>query len=132
MRDFERAVKNGTPLLWPFLYLSHDALQSGELRRCLDMAQQAIVRTHAPALRANLMEWMAIAIAKLELAPRNRTSVALMQEAQAVNPLNERIAANLKALLDGSPPKGLQVANDTSPREAMKDFSRELPLVLVA
>jgi tetratricopeptide (TPR) repeat protein len=122
LRDFERAVKKGTPLLWPYLYLAHDALQSGEFRRCLDMVQQAMARTRAPVLRANLMEWMAIA--SLELAPGSKTSVALLQEAQAANPLSDRIAANLQDLLAGKPAAGLRVANDTSPREAMKGFSR--------
>ncbi|MEO7330670.1 MAG: hypothetical protein ABI193_18995, partial [Minicystis sp.] len=126
LRDFERAVNKGTPLPWPYLYLAHDALQSSELRRCLDMAQQAMVRTRAPILRANLMEWMAIA--SFELAPGSKTSVALMQEAQAFNPLSVRIAANLQDLLAGKPAAGLRVANDTSPREAMTGFSSELRL----
>lgn len=126
LRDFERAVKKGTPLLWPYLYLAHDALQSGEFRRCLDMAQQAIARTRAPVLRANLMEWMAIA--SLELAPGSKTSIALLQEAQVANPLSDRIAANLQDRLADKPAASLRVANDTSPREAMKGFSRELRL----
>ncbi|EYF01210.1 Hypothetical protein CAP_8551 [Chondromyces apiculatus DSM 436] len=123
LRDFERAVTKGTPLLWPYLYLAHDALQSGELRRCRDMAQQALARTRAPVLRANLMEW--IAIASLKLAPGNKTSVGLLQDAQAINPLSDRIAANLQDLLAGKPAAGLRVANDTSPREAMKDFIKD-------
>jgi tetratricopeptide (TPR) repeat protein len=126
LRDFERAVKKGTPLLWPYLYLAHDALESGEFRRCLDMAEHALARTRAPVLRANLMEWMAIA--SIELAPGSKTSIALMRDAQTVNPLSERIAANLKDLLAGKPPDGLRVANDTSPREAMERLSRELQL----
>jgi hypothetical protein len=88
------------------------------------MAQQAMVRTGTLVLRANLMEWMAIA--SLALAPGSKRSVALLQEAQAANPLSDRIAANLQDLLAGKPAAGLQLVNDTSPREAMKDFSKEL------
>lgn len=124
LRDFERAVKKGTPLLWPYLYLAHDALQSGEFRRCLDMSQQAMARTRAPVLRANLMEWMAIA--SLVLSPGSKMSVALLQDAQAANPLSDRIAANLQDLIAGKPAGSLRVANDTSSQEARKDFSREL------
>jgi tetratricopeptide (TPR) repeat protein len=124
LRDFERAVKKGTPLPWPYLYLAHDALESGEFRRCLEMAESALARTRAPVLRANLMEWKAIA--SMRLVPGSKTSIALMQDAQTFNPLSERIAANLKNLLAGKPRDDLSVANDTSPREAMEAFSREL------
>lgn len=126
LRDFERAVQKGTPLVWPYFYLAHDALQGGEYRRCIDLAKDALLRTRAPVLRANLIEWMAIA--SMELSPDSRASVELMQDAQTANPLSDRIAGNLQGLIAGKHGEGLSVANDTSSSEAIEGLSREMRL----
>jgi len=126
LRDFERAATTGTPLVWPYLYLAYDALQSGEPARGLAMAREAKKRTQAPALLANLVEWEAIAAALQGGA--SAETIQLLQEAQAFNPFSDRISANLQAMIASEPAGAMRVANDTSPRDARERFSEELRL----
>jgi hypothetical protein len=97
--------------------LAYDAVSSGELVRGIEMAHKAFKRTGDVRLRANLLEWCAIASARKD--GRSAESVALLQEAQAFAPFNERIGANLERLMAGGEAlRDLAVANDTTPREA--------------
>ncbi len=117
---------DGAPLVWPYLYLAYDALQSGEPARGLAMAREAKKRTNVQALLANLVEWETIAAALQGGA--SAETIQLLQEAQAFNPFSDRIAANLHAMIAGEPAGAMRVANDTSSSDARERFREELRL----
>jgi tetratricopeptide (TPR) repeat protein len=60
VRDFENAVQRGSPLVWSYFYLAHDALLSDRFDLCLDICTRALRLPASSEVQANLLEWMAI------------------------------------------------------------------------
>jgi tetratricopeptide (TPR) repeat protein len=115
--DFTRAADKGSVLVWPFFYLAKHAVQRGDHERCLDLVAAALPRARDSRMRANLFEWNAIALRALNRDDEARQSA---EEAQLLEPFNERISKNVDAINRRVPPAELEVVADLSTREAMR------------
>ena len=91
-RDFDAAVKSGTQIVWPFLFLALQALRERRWLVAERLAQAG--GAHAPSgpLRAQLFEWEAIAAASLQRD--SRLVRMLFERAAAENPFELRIRRN--------------------------------------
>jgi tetratricopeptide (TPR) repeat protein len=94
--DFELAVRNGCPVVWPYYYLAHDYLVSGRFEECRAMCERG---AHVPApdsVRSELAEWKAISQAHLGFPiDMVRTS---FEDALRLDPSNDRARRNLSLL----------------------------------
>lgn len=118
--DFEQAISLGTPLPWPYIFLVKSLLESGQADRGLDLVEKALLHVQSDKTRANLLELKGIALAYLGL---KNDSLNVLWDADALSPLNSRIARNITTVKEGKPPTVLEVEIDTSPREALKTAS---------
>lgn len=93
LQDFGEAVKAGTVLVWPFLYLAYDAALHGRWHELAVHAHGGARRVRSGPFRARLLEWSAIAAANLG-APSDRVKV-LLDAALSEDPSDPTIRANL-------------------------------------
>ena len=63
--DFETAIQNGTPLVWPYVMLAHHHLISGRFEECRKLCERALSIGGSAAVMSEVFEWMAIAQAQL-------------------------------------------------------------------
>ncbi len=106
VRDLERALLQDTPLVWPYFYLAHHSLVTARYQHCLYYCRAALVRKASDPVKADLLEWQAIAIAEtngsiaevlanldaaLRLAPGNRRIEE--NKAEVTRALNARAPA---------------------------------------
>jgi len=125
--DLQIAVANETPLDWPYFFLAHHFLVMGNYRNCLAMCRQALIRTSQPSLRANLLEWTAIA--RCELGALSTDVEALFTSAQALAPFNARIGENMERLKQraaSASSTNWDVSCDVSPEVAVREMRRSL------
>jgi tetratricopeptide (TPR) repeat protein len=115
--DFTRAADKGTMAVWPFFYLAEHALKVHEYERCLDLSAAALARTNDAQARANLLEWKAIALGAL-----GRTDEALgaADEAELLNPFNDRIVKNVESIRRTAPFEQFELVADLSPKQARR------------
>ncbi|CAN5771011.1 hypothetical protein BH23PLA1_BH23PLA1_20060 [soil metagenome] len=92
--DFKKIINRGSSLVWPYFYLAHYHLMQNDFNHCLELSSHALALSKSAAVRANLLEWMAIC--QSELGFPAEVIRALFQAAQAEAPENERIAKNAK------------------------------------
>jgi tetratricopeptide (TPR) repeat protein len=92
VKDFERAIQRGSTLVWPYYFLSHDALLKGHFRECHDLSSEGLRRQAVQKVQADMYEWIAISNASLG-APRQVVE-ASFQTAIRLAPANRRILEN--------------------------------------
>jgi tetratricopeptide (TPR) repeat protein len=94
LSDFREAVAGHVPLLAPYLYLAHDAFGRGDYEQCLQLCGQALGKTHDPALKAIVLQWVAIAGYEQGL-PAERVR-CILEAALRMDPLNSEIRHTLE------------------------------------
>lgn len=115
--DFARAAGKGTTFMWPFFYLAKHALDEHDYDRCLDLVAAGLARTSDARARANLLEWNAIALRALG---RDHEALESADEAELLEPFNDRIVKNGDSIRRAQPLAQLEVVVDLSPRQAMR------------
>jgi tetratricopeptide (TPR) repeat protein len=102
IRDFERATRRGSPLVWPYFYLAHHALLRDRFAECLDLCNRALQCPASDEVQAHLLEWMAISQATLGYSAQAVDSA--FQGALRLAPDNDRIARNYQAFRESLGP----------------------------
>lgn len=93
--DLERAVRTGSPLIWPYVFLAHHNLLTGRFEECRKLCERALCMNGSAAVLSELSEWMAIAQAELGFpAEMVRAS---FDNAIRLDPSSERARRNLAA-----------------------------------
>jgi hypothetical protein len=93
--DFERAVRLGSPVVWPYLFLAHHELTAGRFEQCRAMCELGLRRRGSKIAKSQLEEWRAIAQAELGF-PRDSVRAAF-EQALRLDPSNELARRNLAA-----------------------------------
>lgn len=93
--DFQKAVRFGSPVVWPYFYLAHHCLINGRSQDCLSLCERALNMPSSDAVRANLLEWAAISRSELGFPPAEVRMA--FEEAIRLDPGNERIRKNQRA-----------------------------------
>lgn len=124
---FGRAVRNGTPLLWPYFFLAHQYLLNGQFALSLGHGGEACKRAISDPVRAELLEWAAIC--QCELSFPEEAVRLLFQKAVALDPSNARIARNFGAFEAAKAQEG-QAAWEIEKEQALKvrRAPRSLPI----
>ena len=92
--DFLAAAKLHTNLLTPYLVLAREALKAEEYDECLKWCGEVGNSHGSPRARALILEFRGIAV--FELGGSESLVHQLFQQAQLLDPLNERIQQNYK------------------------------------
>ena len=93
---FRRVVSNeGTPLVWPYLFLAHYNLLQKDYDDSLQMAQLAWPRAKKDAIKADLLEWQAICLSEAGNPPE--LVRPWFEKALSLDPSNDRIKRNFQA-----------------------------------
>jgi tetratricopeptide (TPR) repeat protein len=100
--DLERAIQQGTPLIWPYVFLAHSNLVNGSFDACRRLCEQALrIGASGPVL-SEVSEWLAIALAELGFpAEMVRAS---FDGAIRLDPTNERAKRNRAVFEAATPP----------------------------
>lgn len=99
--DFERVARNKSRQVWPYFYLTHHALVTGDYPKAIASFVRAIEKPRSPLVTAHLLEWSAIAQCEL-LSAANLASAAediryLFETALSLSDENARIRKNFAA-----------------------------------
>jgi tetratricopeptide (TPR) repeat protein len=93
--DLEMAIKTGSSLVWPYVFLAHHNLVNRRFEECLKLCERALSMNGSPAVMSEVSEWMAIAQAGLGF-PFEMVR-ASFESAIRFDPSNERAKRNLVA-----------------------------------
>lgn len=93
--DLERAAKSDSPLIWPYLFLSHHYLITNRFDRCRSMCEKGLEMRGSNAAMSQLEEWRAIAQAELGFSAE--AVRAAFENAIRLDPSNEQARRNLGA-----------------------------------
>jgi tetratricopeptide (TPR) repeat protein len=93
--DLELAVRQGSPVIWPYFYLAHHYLVNGDFQRCRMLSERAMEMPGSAAVKSELAEWLAIS--ESELAFPVEIVRASFENALRLDPSNERARRNLAA-----------------------------------
>ena len=94
--DFEMAIRNGTPLVWPYVFLAHHNLLNGCFEDCRKFCERALNMNGSAAVMSEVTEWMAISQA--ELGFPTEIVRASFENAIRLEPSNERAKRNWAAI----------------------------------
>jgi tetratricopeptide (TPR) repeat protein len=95
IEDLETAVTLKEPLVWPYLFLSHYYLGTGQYEKVLNLAAAGLALPSIGRVRSSLLEFRAIAEAQLEF-PKNIVRRSF-EEAIRNDISNQRALRNLEA-----------------------------------
>ncbi len=96
--DLREAVNRRTPLVWAYLEVARNALRKGDYRGALEMSRQGLANAQSDAAAAELFEFIAIALCKLDDSP-----IAVRQAFAAaadLDPLNQEVRVNRQIFED--------------------------------
>jgi tetratricopeptide (TPR) repeat protein len=93
--DLELAVRQGSPVIWPYFFLAHHYLVNGDFQRCRMLSERALEMPGSAAVRSELAEWLAIS--ESELAFPVEIVRASFENSLRLDPSNERARRNLAA-----------------------------------
>lgn len=122
--DFERAIRLGSPLVWPYFYLAHHYLANKRFEDCRLMCERALQYPASGRTQSELYEFLAISLANLGYPePAIRRA---FEEAIRIDPSNDRARRNLErfetALASRAPqPKDWESRSESS----LRAFARE-------
>jgi tetratricopeptide (TPR) repeat protein len=100
--DLEMAIRHGSPLIWPYVFLAHHNLANGRFEECRRLCERALSMGGSPTVMSEVSEWMAIAQAQLGF-PADMVR-ASFDNAIRLDPSNERAKKNLAAFEAASKP----------------------------
>ena len=63
--DFEAAIQQGSPLIWPFFFLAHHFLVNNRFQECFRFCERALQMPGSNSVKSELWEWSAISQAEL-------------------------------------------------------------------
>jgi tetratricopeptide (TPR) repeat protein len=93
---FQRVVSNqGSPLVWPYFFLTHYYLLHQDYTQSLKLGKQARARAKTNTVRAELSQWQAICLSDSGYPPEVVRPV--FEKALSLDPSNERIRRNSEA-----------------------------------
>lgn len=95
LADFEMAIRTGSSLIWPSVFLAHHNLLHGRFEECRKFCERALGMNGSPAVLSEVSEWLAIAQAELGF-PAEMVR-ATFDNAIRRDPSNERARRNLAA-----------------------------------
>jgi tetratricopeptide (TPR) repeat protein len=105
--DLELAIRSGSPLVWPYVYLAHHSLLHGRFEDCRRLCERALSMSGSAAVMSEISEWMGIAQAELGFpAEMVRAS---FDNAIRLDPSNERAGRNLDAFEATSKPATVEI-----------------------
>ncbi|HBH50676.1 MAG TPA: hypothetical protein DDY91_02165 [Planctomycetaceae bacterium] len=93
--DLEKAVRLGSPAVWPYLFLAHHYLTSGRFEECQMMCENGLKRQASNRTMSQLQEWQAISQAELGF-PTHLVRVSF-ETATQLDPSNETAQRNFDA-----------------------------------
>ena len=91
--DLELAIQHGYMLVWPYFFLAHHYLISGEFEKCRMMCERASQRADSDSVKSELAEWSAISKAELGFPPD--LVRATFEDAIRLDPSNDRARRSL-------------------------------------
>lgn len=90
--DLDQAVKLGSPVVWPYLFLAHHDLTSNRLQHCREMCETGLRMRGSDTAKSQLEEWRAIAQAELGFPPESVR--AAFEAALRLDPSNDLARQN--------------------------------------
>src|SRR4051812_23789023 len=93
--DFELAIRNRSPVVWPYFFLAHHYLLSGRFEECRSMCELASRMPATDAVKSELAEWTAIS--QSELGFPVEMIRASFENSIRLDPSNDRARRNLAA-----------------------------------
>lgn len=108
--DLEAAVRLGSPVVWPYLFLAHHYVTTGHFEECRLTCEAGLRTTASDTAKSKLEEWKAIAQDELRF-PQDLVMVAF-EAAVRLDPSNEYAARNRDAF------EASRRATRTGPRSA--------------
>ena len=90
--DFELAIHNHSPLIWPYFFLAHNHLLNSRFNECRRLCERALEMQGSAAVMSELSEWLAITQSKLGF-PIEMVR-ASFENAIRLDPSNERATRN--------------------------------------
>jgi tetratricopeptide (TPR) repeat protein len=93
--DFELAIQDHSPVVWPYFYLAHHYLISGRFEECRWMCEQASRMPASDSIKSELAEWSAIS--QSELGFPVEMVRAAFERSLRLDASNERARQNLAA-----------------------------------
>jgi tetratricopeptide (TPR) repeat protein len=91
--DFELAITQGFPLIWPYFFLAHHYLINHRFEECRLMSERAS-RIQAPdSVKSELAEWLGISRSELDYPAE--VVRAAFEQAIRLDPSNDRAKRNL-------------------------------------
>ena len=103
--DFEQAVRLGSNVAWPYLFLAHYYLATNRFEECRAMCESGLRMRGSHGAKSQLQEWRAIAEAALGFPPESVRGV--FEEAIRLDPSNETALRNARASKTPSAPPAL-------------------------
>ncbi len=93
--DLEQAVRLGSPVVWPYLFLAHHYLASRQYNQCIFMCEEGLRKRGTNTAKSQLQDWLAIARAELGFPPE--LVEAAFEAALRLDPSNELARRNQEA-----------------------------------
>lgn len=93
--DFEEAVRLGSPVVWPYLFLAHHYVTTGRFEECRLTCEAGLRATGSDTAKSQLEEWKAIAEGELNF-PHDLV-LAAFEAAVRLDPSNDYAARNRDA-----------------------------------
>jgi tetratricopeptide (TPR) repeat protein len=124
LADCREAIKLGEPSYYPYYYLAHAALVTGDEAVAGSWCREAL--EHQPSRRIEAQLWVWLAVAETQMGKKAEDVRALLQKAQALDPGDldiRRIAGELERSLSITLPDYLQSWGKT----AQETFRVEYP-----
>jgi hypothetical protein len=125
--DLQRAVELGTTLVWPYLELARQAINSNDLDRALEFSRLGLQKASDDATRAELLNIEAVAFWTKD-AP-GEVVRGTFQEAANLDPSNDEVRFNLQVLeqqlVDPQPTPPWKITSRSSVR-VMEEIREQL------
>lgn len=122
--DFELAIRNGATSFYPYYYLAFRRLSEQLFLECIALCDAALVRTDDRTIRAEILQWEAIA--RAELGGDSRVVRELLADAAASDPFNPDID-RANQLMFGSPAaEGARLPPPKEPRSKPRDEQEQM------
>ncbi len=93
--DFELAIQQGSSLIWPYFYLAHHCVTTGQFDRCRVLCERGLEKDGPDSLKSEFAEWLAISQSELGFPPD--IVRGSFERAIRFDPSNERARNNLSA-----------------------------------
>ena len=93
IEDFQLAIRHKSPVIWPFYYLAHHNIVTGQFEECRRLCYRALEMNGSDTIKSELAEWLAISEAELGFPPD--IVRGSFERSLRFDPSNERARRNL-------------------------------------